>query len=389
MVVNKDHSQFCLKSLSQLRGEGSLCDVIIDAEGSSFPVHKVVLSSCSPYFRAMFCGDMEESKMSRVAIKKISSEAMKIVLDYCYTGEIDITEDNVQDLLPAASLLQLEFVRDSCCEFLKHQLCSTNCLGVLSFAHTHDCHELKDAAHNYAKHHYLDILESEEFLDQNVEDLVELLQSEELNIKNESQVYDSVIRWVKHDLPNRKDKLHHLLEHVRLPLIEAEYLVSCISCEPLIRQNESCRDLVDEAKDYLLLPDQRFRHKGPRTRPRKHIKPNEVLFAVGGWCNGDAINMVERYNVKTNEWRQVACMNKRRCGVGIAVLNNFIFAIGGHDGSSYLNSVERYDPVTDVWSCSVSPTSTCRTSVGVVVLNDKIYAVGGQDGISCLNIVEW
>ncbi len=388
-MINKDHSQLCLKNLSELRDDDKLCDVVIKAEGDNFPVHKAVLASCSPYFKAMFCSDMEESKKTSITIRDIPSDAMKTVLDYCYTGEIDITENNVQSLLPAASMLQLEFVRDCCCDFLMNQLCSTNCLGVLSFAHTHDCHVLKDAAHNYAQHHYLDILESEEFLDQTVEDLIELLQSEELNIQNESQVYESVMKWVKHDMVGRKDKLFQLLEHVRFPLIEAEYLVSNISCEPLIRQNEPCRDLLDEAKDYLLLPDHRSRLKGPRTRPRKHVKPNEVLYAVGGWCNGDAINMVEKYNVQTNEWRQVTCMNKRRCGVGIAVLNNFLYAIGGHDGGSYLNSVERYDPITDVWSCGVAPTNTCRTSVGVVVLNDKIYAVGGQDGISCLNIVEW
>ena len=366
-----------------------LCDITIEAEDLLFPVHRAVLASSSPYFRAMFCNGMEETSKSSVNIRHIPSHTMKIVLDYCYTGEIDITEDNVQDLLPAASLLQLEFVRRSCSDFLLNQLCSTNCLGVLSFANTHDCQDLKDAAHTYAKHHYLDILESEEFLDQDVKDLLQLLQSEELNVQNESQVYESVMKWIKHDMPNRRDKLPLLLEHVRLPLIEAEYLVSHVSSEPLIRRNESCRDLVDEAKDYLLLPSHRAQHRGARTRPRKHVQPNEVLFAVGGWCNGDAINMVEKYNVKTNEWQQVASMNKRRCGVGIAVLGTFLYAIGGHDGMSYLNSMERYDPVTNLWGCSLAPTNTCRTSVGVVVLNDKIYAIGGQDGISCLNVVEW
>jgi hypothetical protein len=42
-----------------------------------------------------------------------------------------------------------------------------------------------------------------------------------------------------------------------------------------------------------------------------------------------------------NDWRAVAPMSKRRCGVGVAVLNNLLYAVGGHDGVSYLNSVER------------------------------------------------
>ena len=40
----------------------------------------------------------------------------------------------------------------------------------------------------------------------------------------------------------------------------------------------------------------------------------------------------------------VAAMSKRRCGVGVAVLNDLLYAVGGHDGQAYLNSIERYDP---------------------------------------------
>lgn len=70
---------------------------------------------------------------------------------------------------------------------------------------------------------------------------------------------------------------------------------------------------------------------------------SSVLYsAVGGWCSGDAINSVEKYDPNTNEWRMVAAMSKRRCGVGVAVLNDLLYAVGGHDGQSYLNSIERY-----------------------------------------------
>ena len=67
-----------------------------------------------------------------------------------------------------------------------------------------------------------------------------------------------------------------------------------------------------------------------------------ILPAVGGWCSGDAISSVERYDPQTSEWRMVAPMSKRRCGVGVAVLNDLLYAVGGHDGQSYLNSIERY-----------------------------------------------
>ena len=385
---NSNHPIQCLNGLSLLKREKKLCDVVIEADGCPFYAHRAVLASCSPYFHAMFCSDMEESKKRTITIRDIPADVMEAILDYCYTANIEIDEENVQYLLPAACILQLSWVRDACCEFMKNQLCSTNCLGVRAFADAHACLELKDAADMFAQQHYLEVLEGEEFLSLNQEELSQLMQSEELNVCREEQVYESLMRWVKHDIKERRQFLPEVLKHVRLPLLDRSYLVSIVGTETLIRQNESCRDLVDEAKDYLLLPERRAKLKGPRTRPRRPMKSNEALFVVGGWCNGDAMNMVERYDMSSNEWKVMAAMNKRRCGVGIAILDNFLYAVGGHDGNSYLNSVERYDHRTNFWSSSIAPTSSCRTSVGVAVVGDHIYAVGGQDGISCLNLVE-
>lgn len=52
----------------------------------------------------------------------------------------------------------------------------------------------------------------------------------------------------------------------------------------------------------------------------------KVLFAVGGWCSGDAIASVERFDPQTNDWKMVSPMSKRRCGVGVAVLNDLLYA---------------------------------------------------------------
>jgi len=69
------------------------------------------------------------------------------------------------------------------------------------------------------------------------------------------------------------------LQHVRLPLLGPKFLVGTVGSELLVRSDEACRDLVDEAKNYLLLPQERPLMQGPRTRPRKPMRRGEVLFA--------------------------------------------------------------------------------------------------------------
>ena len=314
--------------MAGLRKEGKLCDVVIQVEDRQFMAHRIVLAGSSPYFQAMFTGDLEESKKRVVTIREIPEAVMELLLDYCYTFTVEITKDNVQDLLPASCILQLNWVRETCCEFIKHQLDSSNCLGIRSFADTHCCQELQEAADSYAQQHYLEVRETGEFLELSCEELASLLESEDLNVQSEEQVFESVLKWVKHDVENRKKDFSAVLKHVRLPLMERSYLVSHVGTEPLVRQDENCRDLLDEAKNYLLLPEQRAMLEGPRTRPRRPMKYDEILFAVGGWCSGDAISMVERYSAHADEWKVAAALSKRRCGVGVAALGDFLYAIG-------------------------------------------------------------
>nr|VZH91272.1 unnamed protein product [Spirometra erinaceieuropaei] len=382
------HSRNSLDSMNQLRKCQELCDVVLVVEPKRILAHRLILAASSPYFKAMFTGELAESRQTEVKLHDLDPSAVETLVDFCYTSRIQVEEKNVQALLPAACLLQMTEIKNVCCEFLKRQLDPTNCLGIRAFADTHSCGDLLALADHFVHQNFLEVVESEEFLLLPLNQLVDLLSSDDLSVRNEEQVYLAAMRWILYDLSTRLPHLPMLLQHVRLPLLSPKFLVGVVGANSLIRSSECCRDLVDEAKNYLLLPQERPKMQGPRTRPRKPASCGEALFAVGGWCSGDAIASAERYDPRTHEWVLVAPMNKQRCGVGVAVVNDLLYAVGGHDGQSYLNSVERYDPHTNLWSADVAPTNTCRTSVGVAVLESFLYAVGGQDGVTCLNLVE-
>uniref|UniRef100_A0AC11D1Z9 Kelch like family member 20 n=1 Tax=Ovis aries TaxID=9940 RepID=A0AC11D1Z9_SHEEP len=385
--ISDKHPRQTLEVINLLRKHRELCDVVLVVGAKKIYAHRVILSACSPYFRAMFTGELAESRQTEVVIRDIDERAMELLIDFAYTSQITVEEGNVQTLLPAACLLQLAEIQEACCEFLKRQLDPSNCLGIRAFADTHSCRELLRIADKFTQHNFQEVMESEEFMLLPANQLIDIISSDELNVRSEEQVFNAVMAWVKYSIQERRPQLPQVLQHVRLPLLSPKFLVGTVGSDPLIKSDEECRDLVDEAKNYLLLPQERPLMQGPRTRPRKPIRCGEVLFAVGGWCSGDAISSVERYDPQTNEWRMVASMSKRRCGVGVSVLDDLLYAVGGHDGSSYLNSVERYDPKENKWT-RVASMSTRRLGVAVAVLGGFLYAVGGSDGTSPLNTVE-
>ena len=279
---SEKHPLSLLTNMNQLQKRRELCDVVLLVGNKRILAHRVVLSACSPYFHAMFTSELIETRRTEVPILDIDDVAMELLVNFCYSSEITIEENNVQVLLPAACLLQMNEIQDICCEFLKQQLHPSNCLGIRSFADTHACRELLRVADKFTQLNFQEVMESEEFLELPVNQLIDIIRSDEVNVRSEEQVFNAVMTWVKYNIADRRPHLSQVLEHVRLPLLTPKFLVGTVGSDLLIKSDEGCRDLVDEAKNYLLLPQERPLMQGPRTRPRKPIKSGQVLFAVGG-----------------------------------------------------------------------------------------------------------
>lgn len=146
IYISEKHPRDVLESLSELRKSHELCDVTILVNGKQIYAHRACLAACSPYFRAMFTGDLSESRQTQVTLHDIDEVAVEDLIEFAYCGKICIEERNVQTLLPAACLLQMQEIQDNCCDFLKKQLDPSNCLGIRSFADAYACRDLLKAA---------------------------------------------------------------------------------------------------------------------------------------------------------------------------------------------------------------------------------------------------
>ena len=73
-----------------------LCDVVLVADGLEIPAHRAVLAACSPYFYAMFTGDLAEARAERIVLQEMDGKALALLVEFMYTAEIQVTEENVQ-----------------------------------------------------------------------------------------------------------------------------------------------------------------------------------------------------------------------------------------------------------------------------------------------------
>ncbi|XP_045060192.2 actin-binding protein IPP isoform X2 [Desmodus rotundus] len=380
------HAQLILAQINKMRNGQHFCDVQLQVGKETFKVHRLVLAASSPYFAALFTGGMKESSKDVVQILGIEAGIFRILLDFIYTGIVNISVNNVQELIVAADMLQLTEVVNLCCEFLKGQIDPLNCIGIFQFSEQIACHDLLEFTENYIHVHFLEVQSGEEFLALTKDQLIKILRSEELSIEDEYQVFLAAMQWILKDLGKRKKYLVEVLDPIRFPLLPPQRLFKYIEGVSDFNLRVALQTLLKEYCEVCRSPkENKFCSflQTSKVRPRK--KARKYLYAVGGytrlqggrWSDSRALSCVERFDTFSQYWTTVSSLHQARCGLGVAVLGGMVYAIGGGwVGAEIGNTIERFDPDENKWEV-VGNMALSRYYFGCCEMQGLIYVIGG------------
>ncbi|XP_018023148.1 broad-complex core protein isoforms 1/2/3/4/5 isoform X20 [Hyalella azteca] len=92
--------------LSNVRKKECYTDVTLACDGKFYPVHKLVLSTCSEYFEQMF--EQTQCKHPVIVLKDIRSEELESLLSYMYVGEVNVVQEKLSGLIKAAECLRIK-----------------------------------------------------------------------------------------------------------------------------------------------------------------------------------------------------------------------------------------------------------------------------------------
>lgn len=84
----------------------SYCDVTLACDGKFYPVHKLVLSTCSEYFEEIFT--RTQCKHPVIVLKDIKHEELEALLNYMYLGEVNVLQADLAGLIKAAECLRIK-----------------------------------------------------------------------------------------------------------------------------------------------------------------------------------------------------------------------------------------------------------------------------------------
>ena len=102
-----DFQENLVSSFGSLKSDQDFTDVTLACEDQQFPAHKLVLSSCSPFFRTTL------KKLSKqlhpvIFMRGLKSKHLEAVLDFIYKGETNVLQEDLEGVLLLAEELQLK-----------------------------------------------------------------------------------------------------------------------------------------------------------------------------------------------------------------------------------------------------------------------------------------
>lgn len=291
---DKNAFRDAFKTFLDFRKEAIFSDVVICCDDNKeFPCHRLILSSASPYFRAMFLADMKESQQQRVKIKGLESSILQQLLEFCYTATVTINTENLQQLLIASGMLQFPQIQDACMEYLMNNLNESNCIGIWKLAEViQRKQETVEKLETYIKTNFSFVTKHDEFLDLSAEQLLQFLKSNDLNISSENDLSTTIIRWLRFDPEKRGIHLENLMKQVRFSQITRRHLTDVILNEELILGNMFCRQLIFEAIRYHLVPEARNGSLAIKDG-RQREKVTRFIYLLGG--EGKKCNEILEY----------------------------------------------------------------------------------------------
>ena len=120
-----------MKRLNIQRKQDYLSDItLVSRDNIEFKAHRNVLSTASPFFDKLLRSNMKENRKGIVRLEEILGSVLKDVLEFIYTGTVDVTQENAEELIAAGNYMIMPSLKTISGRFLEREMSSINCIST-------------------------------------------------------------------------------------------------------------------------------------------------------------------------------------------------------------------------------------------------------------------
>ncbi|KAK3425043.1 hypothetical protein EUGRSUZ_F01772 [Eucalyptus grandis] len=300
-----------------ITGEHSDVKINIDGNDSAAQAHKIIFSLWSIPFAKMFTNGMTETKSLEICLKDVSPEAFSYMVNFMYSGEINMEDGpNSGNLLLQLLLLADQFgitlLHQECCKLLLEWLSEDSICPILqAVSMIPSCKLIEETSkRNFATHFDYCTTASMDFILLDDTTFSHIIQHPDLTVTSEERVLNAILMWCMEAKKllgweavdelmnpltpevNFSDRLHllnDLLPFVRFALLPRA-LLKKLKMSNLSKRIPILGNLVMEALNHTEMgltnigTDKRFQHRRSSFKELQHISDgdsNGVMYFAG------------------------------------------------------------------------------------------------------------
>lgn len=427
-----------MDQLNMLRKSRHFCDVVLQVGSSEIHAHRAVLACASPYFFELFTSEDErksahEGKLLYKLSNGFERESVEHLVNYAYTGRLEVPDATVKAVFIAAKRLKLESVAQASGEYLVAHLTPESCLAVRAINGIASNKELVARVDDYI---------------QQLGDLVQVTQDAmslprlQVTVIHRNQdeaaitgraLCSLVLDWIRKQMEEEELQLDSMKEKKHMLYLNIDN--SLHDCSDIRSGDLHDSDIVQDYKKMsrkLSQTNMKVRRKSTTPQP---VRPRLLLYsrsisdmdeseqesdwkliaysqvsesswvAVVALHGSVAVILVQQkvggsssptstpVSSRPASVEKVDCytiiphMTSPKCATGTGNFNDQMLVCGGYDRGECLRTVEAYDPKTNKW-VEQPAMQQGRGRFDLTVLDGRAYAIGGCDGSRELSSVE-
>lgn len=143
-----------------------------------------------------------------------------MIINFCYTGKIVITEENIKQIVWTASTMGFVYIEQKCKEFWRDNLTVSNCVEIHVLADKFGFLELHTKSRTYICVMF-QFVPKNDLLHLQFSILSKLLQCDEIQASEDS-IFTQLLMWVEHSQKNRARHVSDLLKSIRMEKLSKE-----------------------------------------------------------------------------------------------------------------------------------------------------------------------
>ena len=244
----------------------------------------------------MFSHGMRESREDELELKSVSLSGMKVLLDFAYTGKLELSLAQTADVLSVATFLQITPAINLCYKYLKDKMTFENGDELVLLGTTFGLTNIRNDHKKFILENFMEFADTESFLKLDPKTLAGYLIEDGLRCPTEGQLLKKVMCWYEHDKKNRKKYAYEVLEKIRYTNDGWPTIEYAGSTEPF-KNDKNCKQLLDWCHCYMRQPLQQHLHRSYRTKTRYS---RSTLLRVGGIVCGEEQDYADGRDMKSS-----------------------------------------------------------------------------------------